>query len=56
MGRRVSRRFVAGMTVKEAIAAAEHLGGPLCVWDGDDGAGIRSAAAASGIDYQTLSR
>lgn len=40
----------------EAIAAAEHLGGPLCVWDGDDGAGIRSAAAASGIDYQTLSR
>ena len=40
----------------EAIAAAERLGGPLCVWDGDDGPAIRSAAAASGIDYQTLSR
>ena len=40
----------------EAIAAAGRLGGPLCVWDGDDGPAIRSAAAASGIDYQTLSR
>lgn len=40
----------------EAIAAAERLAGPLCVWDGDDGPAIRSAAAAFGIDYQTLSR
>ncbi len=40
----------------EAIAAAERLAGPLCVWDGDDGPAIRSAAAAIGIDYQTLSR
>jgi hypothetical protein len=32
----------------EAIAAAERLDGPLCVWNGDDGPAIRSAAAASG--------
>ena len=40
----------------EAIAAAERLAGPLCIWDGDDGPAIRSAAGASGIDYQTLGR
>jgi hypothetical protein len=38
----------------EAVAAAEHLGADLCVWEGDDGPGIRSAAAASGITYRTV--
>jgi hypothetical protein len=40
----------------EAVAAAETLGGPLCVWEGDDGPGIRSAAAALGVTYRTLAR
>lgn len=40
----------------EAVAAAETLGGPLCVWEGDDGPGIRSAAAAIGVTYRTLAR
>lgn len=40
----------------EAVTAAEHLGGPLCVWEGDNGAGIRSAAAALGVRYRTLGR
>lgn len=40
----------------EAVAAAETLGGPLCVWEGDDGPGIRSAAAAVGVSYRTLAR
>ncbi|MDQ6614518.1 MAG: hypothetical protein M3083_07180 [Actinomycetota bacterium] len=40
----------------EAIVAAEHLGGPLCVWDGDAGPGIRAAAAATQISYRTVSR
>lgn len=40
----------------EAVAAAERLGAPLCVWEGDDGPGIRSCAAALGVGYLTLSR
>ena len=40
----------------EAVAAAEHLSASLCVWDGDDGPGIRAAAAAVGIRYRTVSR
>lgn len=40
----------------EAVAAAEHLGGPLCVWEGDDGRGIRSAVAALGASYRTVTR
>lgn len=40
----------------EAVAAAEHLGAPLCVWDGDDGPGIRSAMAALDADYRTVRR
>jgi hypothetical protein len=40
----------------EAVAAAEALDGPLCVWDGDDGPGIRSAAAALGVTYRALAR
>jgi hypothetical protein len=38
----------------EAVAAAEHLGASLCVWEGDDGPGIREAASATGIRYQTI--
>ena len=40
----------------EAVAAAEHLDGTLCVWDGDDGPAIRSAAAGIGIRYATVAR
>lgn len=40
----------------EAVAAAEHLGAPLCVWEGDDGPGIRAAIAAVGARYRTISR
>jgi hypothetical protein len=38
----------------EAVAAAEHLGASLCVWDGDDGPGIREAARATSIGYRTF--
>jgi len=38
----------------EAVAAAEHLGASLCVWEGDDRPGIREAASATGIRYQTI--
>ena len=40
----------------EAIAAAEHLGAPLCVWSGDDGPRIRGAMQALGGDYRTVTR
>ena len=40
----------------EAVAAAEYLMAPLCVWEGDDGPQIRAAVAASGGDYRTLRR
>ncbi len=40
----------------EAVAAAEHLAAPLCVWSGDDGPGIRSAMAALGRDDRTVRR
>ena len=40
----------------EAVAAAEHLDAPLCVWEGDDGPGIRSALGALGKQYRTLAR
>lgn len=40
----------------EAIAAAEHLDAPLCVWSGDDGPRIRAAMAALGRDYRTVRR
>ena len=40
----------------EAVAAAEHLDASLCVWDGDDGPGIRSAARAAGVTYRTIQR
>lgn len=40
----------------ESVAAAEGLGAPLCVWEGDDGPGIRSAMADLGLEYRTISR
>ena len=40
----------------EAIAAAENLDAPLCVWSGDDGPGIRGAMDALGQDYRTVQR
>jgi len=38
----------------EAVAAAEHLEASLCVWECDDGPGIREAASATGVRYQTI--
>jgi hypothetical protein len=38
----------------EAVAAAQHLGASLCVWDGDDGPRIREAARATGVTYVTI--
>lgn len=40
----------------EAVAAAEHLQAPLCVWTGDDGPGIRAAMADLELDYRTITR
>lgn len=40
----------------EAVASAEHLSAPLCVWTGDDGPNIRSALAELNGDYRTISR
>jgi hypothetical protein len=40
----------------EAVASAEHLAAPLCVWQGDDGPRIRAAMAAQGGDYRTIAR
>jgi hypothetical protein len=40
----------------EAIAAAEFVQGPLAVWVGDDGLGIRTAAKANRIGYRIIKR
>lgn len=40
----------------ECVAAAEHLDAPLCVWEGDDGPGIRSAMASLELNYRTIGR
>jgi hypothetical protein len=40
----------------EAVAAAEALSAPLCVWAGDDGPGIRAAMAALDGYYLVLER
>ncbi len=40
----------------ECVAAAEYLDAPLCVWEGDDGPGIRSAVTSLGLDYRTIRR
>jgi hypothetical protein len=38
----------------EAVAAAEHLDASLCVWEGDDGPGIRGAARTARVTYRTI--
>ena len=38
----------------EAVAVAEYLDASLCVWEGDDGPGIRSAARSAGVTYRTI--
>lgn len=40
----------------EAVAAATHLDAPLCVWEGDDGPGIRAAMGAHDAIYRTIRR
>ncbi|MGI8806570.1 MAG: hypothetical protein ACR2KK_01705 [Acidimicrobiales bacterium] len=40
----------------EAVAAAEHLGAPLVVWEGDDGPAIRAVATSMAGGYRALSR
>jgi len=40
----------------EAIAAAENLDAPLCVWSGDDGPRIRGAMEELGQNYRTVQR
>lgn len=40
----------------EAIAAAEHLDGTLCVWSGDDGPAIRAAMVMLERTYRTVDR
>ena len=38
----------------EAVASAEYLDASLCVWEGDDGPGIRKAARRAGVPYRTI--
>lgn len=40
----------------EAVAAAEVLHAPLCVWSGDDGPAIRACAEAVQLTYRTIAR
>ena len=40
----------------EAVAAAENLDAPLCVWSGDDGPGIRAAMEVLGQRYRIVER
>jgi hypothetical protein len=40
----------------EAVAASEQVSGSLCVWEGDDGPGIRAAAQARGVTYVVVAR
>lgn len=40
----------------ECVATAEYLDAPLCVWEGDDGPGIRFAMTSLGLDYRTIGR
>jgi hypothetical protein len=40
----------------ECVAAAEYLGAPLCVWEGDDGPGIRAAMDHLDLRYLTVTR
>jgi hypothetical protein len=50
----VADRHRVSSLAAEAVAAAEHLGASLCVWDGDDGPGIREAARATSVTYLTI--
>jgi hypothetical protein len=52
---RVGTRHASFDSGAEAVAAAELLNASLCVWEGDDGPSIRSAARAAGVTYRTLS-
>ena len=38
----------------EAVAAANYLGAPLCVWKGDDGPEIRAAIATHNASYRAI--
>lgn len=40
----------------EGVAAAEYLAAPLCVWEGDDGPGIRAAMTILSLDHRTIRR
>ena len=40
----------------EAVAAAEHLDSPICVWSGDVGSRMQAAADAVGVDYVIVDR
>ena len=40
----------------ECVAATEQFGAPLCVWEGDDGPGIRAAMEQLGLDYRVIAR
>lgn len=40
----------------EAVAAAEFLAAPLCVWSGDHGPRIGAAMAGIGADYRLLDK
>jgi hypothetical protein len=40
----------------EAVAAAEHLGAPLCVWSGDDGPRVRASSIRVGVRYEAIDR
>ena len=39
----------------EAVAAAEHLNAPLCVWARDEGPRLRAAASSIGVEYRAIS-
>jgi hypothetical protein len=40
----------------EAVATSEQISGSLCVWEGDDGPGIRTAAQAAGVTCVVIAR
>ncbi len=42
--------------VQKRSPCLEQVSGALCVWEGDDGAGIRSAALAAGVTYVAIAR
>ena len=52
----LARNFRLSTLGAEAVAAAEALGGRLCVWSGDVGPGIRSACASVRVTYHPIDR